>query len=133
VREPYADLDDLARLGLRKLATAGIAPDDLRAALIAASDLADSYLRSQFRLPLVRWGSDLRRHVAMIAAWDILSAQRGFNRDAPAEETWLTRYEQAVAWLKDVSRGVVSPDVADSTAPTRDGAPRVHTNRSRGW
>jgi len=129
----YADLDDLARLGLKRLATAGIPDADLLAALDAASELADSYLRSQYMLPLLAWGSDLKRHVAMIAAWDVLSAQRGFNPDAPAEQMWLTRYEQAITWLKDVAKGLVNPNVQDSTPRFRDGAPRVHTQKKRGW
>lgn len=129
----YTDRDDLARLGLKKLATAGLSDVDLDAALVAASALADGYLRGQFHLPLLRWGADLRRHVAMLAAWDILSAQRGFNPDAPGGDIWLARHDQAMDWLKDVSRGVVTPDVEDSTPTRRDGAPRVATDRRRGW
>ncbi|MGZ3456344.1 MAG: phage protein Gp36 family protein [Polyangiales bacterium] len=128
----YSDASDLARLGLKKLATAGLSAADVDAALIAASEIADGYLRAQYKLPLVSWGADLRRHVAMIAAWDILSA-RGFNGDAPGNEIFLERYEQAIAWLKDVSRGLVSPNVVDSTPPKRDGAPRVSTATRRGW
>jgi phage gp36-like protein len=129
----YATIDDLARLGLKKLATAGMADVDLDAALVAASETADSYMRSQFKLPLVEWGADLRRHVAMLAAWDILSAQRGFNPDSPGNDIWLQRYDQALAWFKDVSRGLVAPNVVDSTATKRDGAPRVATAPKRGW
>jgi len=129
----YATIDDLAQLGLRKLATAGLTDADLNAALVAASETADSYMRSQFRLPLVSWGADLRRHVAMLAAWDILSAQRGFNPDSPGNDIWLARYEQALSWFKDVSRGIVSPNVVDSTPAKRDGAPRVNTSPRRGW
>jgi phage gp36-like protein len=128
----YATADDLFRLGLKRLATAGLTPADMDAALAAASELADGYLRSQYKLPLVAWGADLRRHVAMIAAWDILST-RGFNGDAPANDIFLQRYEQALGWLKDVSRGVVSPNIVDSTPPLRDGAPRVGTLPKRGW
>jgi phage gp36-like protein len=129
----YATLDDLAQLGLKRLATAGITDADLNAALVAASELADGYLRAQFMLPLVSWGADLRRHVAMLAAWDILSAQRGFNPDGPANEIWLQRHDQAMAWFRDISRGVVSPNVIDSTPCRRDGAPRVSTGTRRGW
>jgi len=129
----YATVDDLAQLGLKKLATAGISDGDLNAALVAASETADSYMRAQFRLPLTSWGADLRRHVAMLAAWDILSAQRGFNPDSPANEIWLARYEQALSWFKDVSRGIVSPNIVDSTPTKRDGAPRVATAPKRGW
>ena len=129
----YADLDDLGRLGLRKLASAGLSDADLLAALAAASELADSYLRSQYKLPLASWGADVRRAVAMIAAWDILSAQRGFNPDSPGDQIWLARYEQAVAWFKDVAKGLVNPNVVDSTPRFRDGGPRVATLKRRGW
>ena len=129
----YADVTDLARLGLRQLATAGLSPDDLNAALLAASELADGYLRAQYQLPLVSWGSDLRRHVAMIAAWDILSAQRGFNPDSPGDQIWIARYQQAMQWFKDVANGLISPNIVDSTPQIRDGAPRIRTAPRRGW
>jgi len=129
----YASREDLTRLGLRKLATAGLADIDLDAALLAASEFADGYLRAQFRLPLSAWGADLRRHVAAIAAWDILGAQRGFNPDAPGNDIWLTRYEQAIEWLRDIARGVVTPSVEDATPTRRDGAPRIATTPPRGW
>jgi len=129
----YADIADLSRLGLRQLATAGLSADDLNAALIAASELADGYLRAQYVLPLVAWGADLRRHVAMIAAWDILSAQRGFNPDSPGDQIWLLRYQQGIQWLKDVANGLLNPSIVDSTPPIRDGAPRVRTAPKRGW
>jgi phage gp36-like protein len=129
----YADVTDLGRLGLRQLATAGLSVDDLNVALVAASEVADGYLRAQFRLPLVSWGSDLRRHVAMIAAWDILSAQRGFNPDSPGDQIWLARYQQALQWLKDVANGLLVPNIVDSTPQIRDGAPRVRTSPRRGW
>src|SRR5579859_1411594 len=129
----YADVADLGRLGLRQLATAGLSVDDLNAALVAASEIADGYLRAQYRLPLVAWGADLRRTVAMMAAWDILCAQRGFNPDSPGDQIWLLRYQQALQWLKDVANGLLSPNIVDSTPQIRDGAPRVRTAPRRGW
>jgi len=133
VATQYADRSDLGTLGLKRLATAGLTDADLDAALVAASALADSYLRAQHRLPLRRWGPDLRRHVAMIAAWDILSAQRGFNPEASGGDIWLARHDQALAWLRDVARGLVTPDIEDATPARRDGAPRVSTESRRGW
>jgi len=129
----YADVTDLGRLGLRQLATAGLPADDVNAALAAATELADGYLRAQYKLPLVSWGADLRRHVAMIAAWDILCAQRGFNPDSPGDQIWLLRYQQALQWLKDVAAGVLTPNIVDSTPQVRDGAPRVRSSPRRGW
>ena len=130
----YATARDLGQLGLRRLATAGVPAEDIDAALLAASEVADGYLRAQYQLPLTDWGTDLRRHVAMIAAWDILSAQRGFNPDLPGDRVWLARYEQAIGWLRDVAGGLVTPNVTDSArAKARVGAPRVLTKEPRGW
>lgn len=113
----YADVADLYRLALRQAALSGILVADQNAALEAASRVADSYLQARYKLPLTAWGDDLRRAVAIIAAYDLL-AGRGFTPEGADEHVRL-RYEDALRWLRDVSLGVVTPvGVVDAT-PTQ--------------
>lgn len=84
------------------------------AALLTNSELADSYLRQQFTLPLVAWGADLKKHVVWMAAYDLMCL-RGFNPNNVGDVVFLDRYKMALDWFKLVANGVVSPDVTDSS------------------
>lgn len=112
----YADVADLYRLALRQAALSGILVADQNAALEAASRVADSYLQARYKLPLAAWDDDLRRAVAVIAAYDLLSG-RGFAPEGSDEHVRL-RYEDALRWLRDVSTGVVTPVGIVDASPT---------------
>lgn len=117
----YADRADLEAIGLIASALAAISPSVQDAALLAASSVADSYLQSRYQLPLVTWGKDLARVVAVIAAYDLLSA-RGYNPMAGADVNWRQRYLDALAWLDQVSKGEQSPSyLSDSSGATSGG------------
>lgn len=130
----YATSSDLARLGVGSGATAGIAAGDITAALDAASSLADSYLGAQYTLPLVSWGDDLRRAVCMIAAYDVIAGNRGFNPENGDDTNLRLRYQDALDWLKRLADGSVVPGgVVDSTADESDGGGAIVTMARRGW
>lgn len=134
----YATRTQLGQFGIRAAALAGINNDDQDAALEAASDLADSYLRSRFTLPLTAWQDDLRRVVCNIAAYDMLSS-RGYNPDAGADSNVRQRYEDAIRWLEGVASGRVTPSVTDSGSSGSSGSgsaagvARVFSSDPRGW
>lgn len=134
----YASRADVALLGLPQHVLDALASDEVGAAavvdqaLAAASSLADSYLRSRYRLPLVSWGDDLRERVCHLAAYQLLSV-RGFNPELGADQNIRLRYEDAITWLKAIAAGLVHPDVQDS-APTPLGvAPAIVSAPPRGW
>ncbi len=128
----YASPSDLARLGVGAAATAGISTADIVAALDAASSLAGSYLSAQFTLPLLSWGDDLRRCVCMIAAYDLIGGNRGFNPEQGADVTLRLRYEDAIKWLERVAAGTIVPTgIVDSDADT-DG-PLMESEAPLGW
>jgi phage gp36-like protein len=133
----YATRTDLVNLGIAAQALEGVATGSQDAALLAASELADSYLGSRFTLPLTAWGSDLKRHVCSIAAWDLLGGTRGFNPEAGTNEVVRTRYEDAIRWLEQVAANKVTPAGAvDSSSPTSSRGPAsafVRSSPKRGW
>lgn len=124
----YASVEDLASLGLHVDAQAGIPSANIAAALEAASRLADSYLQSRYRLPLTSWGQDLRRCVAILAAYDIMSA-RGFAPEG-ADEHLRLRAEDATRWLEGVARGSVSPTAIVDSAPAAPPIDGLHAHTS---
>jgi phage gp36-like protein len=134
---PYATRDQLPDFGVNAAALLPIPAAVQDAALAAASEVADSYLRSQFVLPLITWGTDLTRAVCMIAAYDLLVG-RGYNPEAGADTNIRLRYEDAIAWLKDVARGLAALDATDSSPGGEPGSstlagPRVASSSQRGY
>ena len=128
---PYATRVDLERLALPAAALAGIPAADQDAALEAASDLADSYLRARYTLPLVAWEDDLRRAVAAIAAYDLM-VRRGFSPTG-ADEQLRLRYEDALRWLERVAAGQLHPQIVDSSPVPETTEPIGYTAPPRGW
>lgn len=130
----YCTDADLARLGVRAAATAGLAAEDLEAAREAASRTIDSYLPAKFAPPLTTWGADVSRVAAILAAWDVLCVQKGINPETPAGRLWEIRYQQAIGWLEGVRDGSIVPSGAvDATPALVEGAPEVRTSVRRGW
>ena len=99
---------------------------------MAASEFADGYLASRFKLPLASWGTDLRIAVASVAAWTTL-CMRGFNPDSPGDSVIRQRRDDAEKWLDKVSRGSIVPGIVDSTPTTQEAGPRVSSGALRGW
>lgn len=132
----YATRTDLYRLGLRSDALSGVATADQDAALEAASDVADSYLRSRYTLPLTGYGDDLKGAVCKLAAYELMRA-RGYAPGAGRDESLKDSRDEAVSWLKDVSAGRAHVSGGNTTpAPTRHArasSPNVTSNRLRGW
>lgn len=132
----YADRTALYRLGLREEAFAGIATAAQDTALEAASDVADSYLRSRYTVPLTGYGDDLKGAVCKLAAYELLRA-RGYDPSAGSDESIKNGRDEAVSWLKDVSAGKAHVSGGNTTpAPTRHArasSPRTTSDRLRGW
>ncbi len=129
----YATPSDLTQFAVNANALVGFTAGQQQAALDAASVLADSKLRGRYALPLVTWDVDLRRAVAVIAAYDMLVA-RGYNPGDGADDNLRARYDDAMKWLDDVERQNTHPNVtpANGQTPQYD-APKVITSTRRGW
>ncbi len=132
----YADRTDLTRLGIAAAALTGVATAAQDAALEAASDVADGYMRGRYALPLTAWGDDLRRAVCAVAAWDLLTV-RGFDPNRGGDIAVQERHNSALAWLKDVAAGRVVVS-GGNTTPTatrhaRASGARAESQRTRGW
>ena len=120
----YATTTDLARLGVAAAALASLDTDTIEGALEDASSKVDSFLRSRYAPPLL---APIPREIVTstvhIANWMLLSV-RGFNPANGADEVARTNYEDAIAWLRDLAKGLVSIDgLTDSTpAAAENGA-----------
>jgi phage gp36-like protein len=117
--QAYAARIDLAgvisQAALAHPITDGAAQDQQ---LLNAAEFADGYLRQQYKLPLVAWGSDLVQAVCQVAAYRLVCL-RGFNPEA--DGLYKDNYDSAVRWLERVSQGLISPDVTDASPSAAPG------------
>lgn len=131
----YATRTQLAQFGLpRGMVNAALlssfTTSDQDAALEAASRFADSYICNTYTVPLTTYGVDLSERVCWIAAFNLLSG-RGF--DTPNEGSiFRERYNLAVAWLRDISKGVASIS-GGATVATQNDSAQFYTSTKRGW
>ena len=135
----YCTTAQLSQFGIRAEALRGIQLSDLQAAITAASDVIDGYLRSRYKLPLLSWGSDISRLCAKIAVYDLM-VTRGFNSGRSGDTQIQEQYDDAIRMLRDISANKASPNIVDSdsggspgTATTPGGAPSVSSYSSRGY
>ena len=131
----YCSPSDLTTTGINALAFQDVPVPDQTDGCQKASDLADSYMRGRYALPLVAWGADITYRTAQIAVFLILSG-RGYNPSAGADSTIRQNYEDAIAWFEGVQRQAVHPDVTPAVAQPGDPVhdlPQVRSQPQRGW
>ncbi len=130
---PYATESDLAtghitQDVLTRLNTKN--PGSVAAALTKASKVADTYLRSQYVLPLAPpYDEALTEAVCAVAAFNLMCLL-GFNPDS-VDLNFGTKRRDALAWLRDVGQGKANIDVA--VTPTFIDSPNMAAGRSAGY
>lgn len=92
-------------------------------ALGDADDLVNGYLAKAYALPIATPPGILTRMSADIARFYLHAGKA--DKESPVSRA----YDQAVAWLKDVARGVVTIE-ADGVAPAQAGGGSVQANPS---
>jgi phage gp36-like protein len=106
----------------------GIDADRVSAATERAASLADAYLGTRYVIPIIVPGDMLIGATADIA--------RFYLYDDQATEEVIRRYDHAVAWLRDVSKGnanipgatPVSGDAGGNAMPVVKASPTVFTD-----
>lgn len=115
----YAQIADLESLAITVAAGTRFGDTAMTAALQAASSIADSYITSQFTLPLQTapaqgWDMSLTLHVSNIAAW-LLYNQFGYSPMAPGDDLVVKRYQSALDWLAMIRDQKIHPQWLDSS------------------
>jgi phage gp36-like protein len=105
-------------------------PGTIDAALDAATGTVNGYLASRYDLPLSSVGEDVKQACADVAAYRLASRHGYANEGANADLR--QRYDDAIAWLRDVAKGLVTPDVT-TTAPEPTALARIVGQTARGW
>ena len=114
----YATIAQLQTLSITQAQTTRFGVPAMTASLQAASSIADSYIASQFVLPLkanpIGGDMSLVMAVCAIAAY-ILNNQAGYNPGAPIDESIKARYDESLKWLELVRDKKIFPQWADSS------------------
>jgi phage gp36-like protein len=116
----YATTTDLQNVAITAAAFGRFGATACTAALQAASSICDSYIASQFALPLrvspQGWDMSLTMYCAWIAAF-LLYSQFGYAPMAPADEVIESRYKKAIEWLQQIKDQQISPQwISDPSA-----------------
>lgn len=122
----YVTESEFGDLALAAEALNGISSAIKLVHLEAASRVADSYLQKRFTLPLSTWEHDLRIAVSSIAAYTLLG-RKGFRPGSGVDEMIVTRYTNAIEWLKAVAKGEVEPVIVDASTSLEEAGPLVST------
>jgi hypothetical protein len=141
---PYVEYTDLPQyLPTQVLNLATVVQQ--QQACLDATDEADSYIRGRYTLPLLDWGSDLRRYTAYIAIYLLMSGPIGWGATGGnPDQNITTNYYRAVGWpdrpgsgwFPGIQRQAVHPDVTPTIPVGQDGthdAPQVSSEPRRGW
>ena len=131
----YCQPSDLTTTGVNPTALQTISVAQQVTACIQASELADSYMRGRYQLPLLAYGPDLTYRTAIIAVYMLLQA-RGMNPAAGADDRIRLNYEDSIRWFEGIQRQAVHPDVTPSVAQPGDSTydlPQVQSAPQRGW
>jgi phage gp36-like protein len=132
----FANLIDLAGKGSPMPAMVKLSTTDKAEQLAATTEVAAGILSRRYTLPITAWGGDITLAVVKIATYELL-ATRGYNPDGDDDQV-RKRYEDAMAWLRDVADGTFNPiGLVDSSTPGTDtegaGEAFTVTFPSRGW
>jgi phage gp36-like protein len=135
VASVYCQPADLITTGVNAIALQDVPVQDQLVACQQASELADSYIRGRYALPLSAWGADVTFRTAQIAVYLTLKS-RGYNPSAGADDNVRQGYEDSIRWFEGIQRQNTHPDVTPAVAQPGDpihDLPQVITSQQRGF
>ena len=131
----YADYQQFVTYGMKGAAVPATDRDRVESILVAKSRTADSYLAIAYgesNVPFSQWPETLTEAVCKLAAFEYIG-MRGAQIEGP-DDVILTRYKDAMAWLRDIAakRAVIigvtanaPPRAPSSAAVYSEDAPRI--------
>lgn len=111
----YASQSDLESLTLpaATITTWSATTAEINAALLAASEEADGYLRQRYDLPLTSYDDAMfKQAICDIGAFRLATKKNYTTQND--DTTLIDGYNRAIKWLTKVARGEVSPNLGDS-------------------
>lgn len=131
----YGSIAGIENVGIKAEAIQRFTAPQKNAVLDAVTSTMNGYFRKKFTLPFVQVGADIDRCACILAAYDLLSS-RGLSPEGK-DQNIIDRASDQMKWLEGVSKGLIVPDVTDSSPAAvegqQSGGPRVISSSSRGY
>lgn len=109
----YASTADFFRYGLATTALGSATTEDVEASLEAASSFMDGFFNGRYNLPFSSVSLEVTMWCCHIAAYLFLTAPRGYNPAAAADENVIARYNRALDYLDKTQRRAHHPVVVE--------------------
>lgn len=117
----YATRVDMYGTHIPKFALDELEADAVPQALLSASSDGEDAVNGRFPLPLVSWPYSFRQRLGAIAVMRAL-AHRGFEPEGP-DALIVQRHDEALKWLANVTKGVITPKGFQGAVLARPGSP----------
>lgn len=129
----YCEPSDITTHGIPKAAVANVTMEQLAEKCLSASDEAAGYLASAYELPLTRWDSATRKHVARMATYELMSS-RGYKADSGKDDQIRQGYDDALKWFNRIASGGLRPvGIVDTVPEVNEAEVWVASGPRRGW
>ncbi len=92
----------------------GLTNAQIDAVLVWASGLAAGYFKKRYKMPLISWGEEVKLNVGKLAQYELFN-RHGFRPGSGNDQTSKDRFDEAMSWLRDISKGLAELDCVDST------------------
>jgi len=131
----YGSIAGIENVGIRAEALQRFDASQKNAALDGVTAMMNGYFRKKFTLPFLQAGADVHRCANILAAYDLISG-RGLSPESK-DQNIIDRADAQMKWLEGIAKGVIVPDVTDSSPAAvegeQSGGPRVISSASRGY
>jgi phage gp36-like protein len=135
----YSSTTELGRLGVAAAYLAALNADEQAEGLACGYDTCNGYFRAAnypVPIPAADVGHDVKRAECAVGAWSIVSV-RGWDPNSESDKALRQAYEDALAWLTQVAKGIVKPFPSSTTDAVPEseelGSYAMDSDDLRGW
>lgn len=100
----------------------GLSNTQVDSVLVWASGLAAGYVAKRYKLPLITWGEELKLNVGKLAQYELFK-RHGFRPGSGNDQTSKDSHDEAMDWLRDISKGLTELACVDSTPTLEEDGP----------
>lgn len=100
----------------------GLTSGQIDSALVWASGHCASFLRKRYKMPLISWGEELKLNTGKVAQYELFR-RHGFRPSSGNDQTSKDAYDEAIAWFRDIAKGLAELDCVDSTPDLEEEGP----------
>lgn len=128
----FNDLEGTNKRGSGSI-TNEFSDDEKAYALVAASSLANSYLKRRYTLPLTDYDMSLIENVCCIAAYTLVFREGYSPESGSYDANWKSRKEEAIEWLSEVGNRKIHPYIKGGIKPVPKANNGSISTDPRGW